>query len=175
MWGGHSREYALASRTSRTARETRFKVPLAVPKGKPDWLNDEQLERGRQFAVRYLFGLLYSEMLSLAMLFSFRGSMEPLLFTGNSDSTKKAFRRYLSTTVRVISWYDSDAWTEGTEAHANITIVRQLHESVVKRMKECDQKELQRRLFRKDLNCPYLSHLRKDFGKSEGSLVVKDK
>jgi len=95
---------------------------------KPEWFDLDKFRRGQRVATRYLFGLLLAETLSLLMLLSFPPTLLSLTFTGKSDTPYKSFKRYLSTVVRVRSWYLDDIWQPGTEGHKNIRVVRGMHE-----------------------------------------------
>jgi hypothetical protein len=97
---------------------------------KPEWFDLDKFRRGQQVAMKYLFGLLLAETLSLLMLLSFLGPLKSLVFTRKSDTPYKSFKRYLSTATRVRSWYSDDIWQPGTEGHRNSAIVRAMHEKV---------------------------------------------
>lgn len=96
--------------------------------GKPEWFDLDKFRRGQRVATKYLFGLLLAETLSLLMLLSFPSTLLSLTFTGKSDTPYKSFKRYLSTVVRIRSWYMDDIWQPGTEGHKNIRVVRAMHE-----------------------------------------------
>jgi len=97
---------------------------------KPEWFDLDKFRRGQRVATKFLFGLLLAETLSLLMLLSFPPTLLSLTFTGKSDTPYKSFKRYLSTVVRVRSWYLDDIWQPGTEGHKNIRVVRAMHEKV---------------------------------------------
>ncbi|XP_071452714.1 uncharacterized protein [Hetaerina americana] len=145
-------------------------VPLdtEVPmNSRPPWMDPELLRKGREFGTKYLFGLVFSQLLSLAILFSFRGGLEPLIFTGKSGTPYTAFRRYLSTVTRIVSWYESDTFEEDSEAYKNMAAVRAKHASVFKRMNEAsssDDLKSKITLEGKETGiwCTYLEELKKD-------------
>lgn len=97
---------------------------------RPEWVNLDKFRRGQWVAMKYLFGLVLAEMLSLMMILSYPGGIRSLVFTGKSDTPFKAFRRYLSTVTRIRTWYSDDIWQPGTEGHKNIQVVRAMHEAV---------------------------------------------
>ncbi|XP_049791947.1 uncharacterized protein LOC126199211 [Schistocerca nitens] len=117
------------------------------PTEAPPWLDEEKFRRGQRFATEHLFGLAYSEMLSLIILFSFPSSLEPLIFTGNSDTPFKAFKRYLSTGFRVLAWFEGDVWGGGGggEARRQVGTVRAMHEAVQRRLGATPAPERERR------------------------------
>jgi hypothetical protein len=95
---------------------------------KPEGFDLDKFRRGQRVAMRYLFGLLLAETLSLLMILSFPGSLRSLIFTKKSDTPYKSFKRYLSTATRVRSWYSDDIWQPGTDGNKNIEVVRAMHE-----------------------------------------------
>ncbi|GLH16412.1 Uncharacterized protein GBIM_20685, partial [Gryllus bimaculatus] len=103
---------------------------------KPAWVDDEKVRLGQQFAQKYFFGLVFAEMISLFLLFSLPGSLHSLIFSGNSDTPFKAFRRYLSTVSRVRAWYRADLWAAEGEARRHLRAVRQLHALYRRRLNE---------------------------------------
>nr|BCX71433.1 adult-specific protein A5 [Ischnura senegalensis] len=142
-------------------------VPLntQVPmNSRPPWMDAELMKKGREFGMKYLFGIVYAQMLSLAILFSFRGGLEPLIFTGKSGTPFTAFQRYLSTVFRVLSWYQSDVFDEDSEAHKNMAVVRNLHASISRRMNEANRDDLKSKvtLEGKEIWCTHLETLKKD-------------
>jgi len=68
------------------------------------------------------------------MLLSFPRTLLSLTFTRKSDTPYKSFRRYLSTVMRIRSWYLDDIWQPGTEGHKNIGVVRAMHEKARREM-----------------------------------------
>jgi hypothetical protein len=97
---------------------------------RPEWVDLDKFRRGQWVAMKYLFGLVLAEMLSLMMILSYPDGLHSLVFTGKSDTPFKSFKRYLSTVTRVRSWYSDDIWQPGTEGHKNIKVVRAMHETV---------------------------------------------
>lgn len=112
---------------------------------KPEWFDVDKFRKGQHIAMKYLFGLVLAEMLSLMMIFSNPPSLQPLIFTGKSNTPFKSFKRYLSTVIRVRSWYSDDIWDPGTEGHNNIKVVRAMHETVRQEMHRTEPKEFLRR------------------------------
>lgn len=44
-----------------------------------------------------------------------------------SDTPAKAYRRYISTTAHIMSWYRGDVWTSGTASRTSLERVRGYH------------------------------------------------
>ncbi|XP_066998727.2 uncharacterized protein [Anabrus simplex] len=130
----------------------------------PDWLDLEKYKRGQKFALDYFFGLVFAEMLSLMLLFLYPENLKPLIYTGKSDTPFKAFKRYLSTVIRVKSWYESDIWKENSEARRNLKIVRDIHETYRKRINSLDPQAFEKKCTLKPPVWSELSdQLREDF------------
>jgi hypothetical protein len=112
---------------------------------KPEWFDMDKFRKGQRIAMKYLFGLVLAEMLSLMMIFSHPASLQPLIFTGKSNTPFKSFKRYLSTVVRIRSWYSDDIWEPGTDGHNNIKVVRTMHETVRQEMHRTELEEFRKR------------------------------
>lgn len=112
---------------------------------KPEWVDLGKFRTGQRIAMKYLFGLVLAEMLSLMILFSYPNSLQPLIFTGKSNTPFKSFKRYLSTVIRIRSWYSEDIWEPGTEGHNNIKAVRAMHETVRQQLHKTKQDEFLKR------------------------------
>ncbi|XP_046394258.1 uncharacterized protein LOC124161995 [Ischnura elegans] len=131
----------------------------------PGWLDMEKVRRGRRFAMENVFGLVYAEMLSLAILFSLRGSLEPLIYTGKSSTPFTSYQRYLRTVLRVCSWYSSDPWECGSEAQRQLSEVRALHSAVSRKMNGSPGQEVATKVTLKGqmIRCPLTQELKRDF------------
>lgn len=112
---------------------------------KPEWVDLDKFRRGQRIAMKYFFGLVLAEMLSLMMIFSYPNGLESLIFTGKSNTPFKSFKRYLSTVIRIRSWYSEDIWEPGTGGHMNIKAVRAMHETVRQEMHKTKREELLKR------------------------------
>lgn len=113
---------------------------------RPDWLDMKKFKIGQKFAQKYFFGLNYSDMLALIILFALPDGLEPLIYTGNSGTPFTAFRRYLSTVLRVNSWYEHDVWKDDNLGFRNLRTVRALHLNVSKRLNSTPYDELKSQL-----------------------------
>lgn len=61
---------------------------------KPEWLDLDKFRKGQKFALDYLFGINYADLLSLITVFSFKDGLKPLIFTQASSTPYTAFKRY---------------------------------------------------------------------------------
>lgn len=108
-----------------------YNVPIDT---KPDWLDMKKLRLGQEFARKYFIGVNTSEMMALFVLFALPDGLETLIFSGNSSTPFTSFRRYLSTVLRVSSWYDHDIWSKGNPGYQNIKAVRAMHLNISKKI-----------------------------------------
>uniref|UniRef100_A0A0A9XA16 Amylopullulanase n=1 Tax=Lygus hesperus TaxID=30085 RepID=A0A0A9XA16_LYGHE len=145
------------------------KIDDDVPLEKPSWYDDEKFKRGQKFANDYYGMVNYAEMITLLILFSFHGNLGPLIYTRRSDTSKKAGKRYLSTALRVLSWYEEDVWDKNSVSHKNIKMVRAYHRSTVKRMSKHSKQELEQKtrlrnvLSPTEIKCQALATLKGEF------------
>ncbi|XP_057340987.1 uncharacterized protein LOC130678027 [Microplitis mediator] len=108
----------------------------------PDWLDREKFARGQKFARDNLFGIYFSQLLTLFGLFSFEDGLKPMIVTGKSSEPYTAFKRYLSTGARVRNWFNSDPWTKGTPAYNDIQTVRRMHTIVRNKLNMISNEEI---------------------------------
>ncbi|CAL1537729.1 unnamed protein product [Lymnaea stagnalis] len=102
----------------------------------PDDFDMLKFVRGRRFFQSHIFSC------SIAMLWSLLCGMcvpellQALVFTGESDSPKKAFKRYLKTFYHVASWHYGDVWQNGSTSQKSIIDVRSMHRNVRRQMEK---------------------------------------
>ena len=87
-----------------------------IPDGRPTWYDEEKFEAGRQFVKKYYGGIFFAHLVSLTLLIYSPQVLKPLIFTGKSETPKKSYRRYISTTLHVMNWYQGDIWKTGSKA-----------------------------------------------------------
>ncbi|GLG96676.1 Uncharacterized protein GBIM_03593, partial [Gryllus bimaculatus] len=116
-----------------------------MPDSKPSWVDDEKIRLGQQFAMKYYFGVVFANVVSELILFTLPGFVEPLVFTGGTASPTKAVRRYLSTLLRVNTWYTDDLWDAGSKARRNLDVVRGMHHRIRRDLRDTPREELARR------------------------------
>lgn len=98
-----------------------------IPDGKPHWFDEEKFEAGRQFVKKYRGGVFFAHLTSLTLLIYSPQVLKPLIFTGKSETPRKSYARYISTTLHVLSWYKGDIWQSGSTARKSLQKVRQYH------------------------------------------------
>lgn len=98
----------------------------------PPWLDRELFNKGREFYRRYFFCVFLSDLVALLMLFTVNRILRPLMYTGRSDTSSKALRRYVSTINHVITWFSGDVWDANDPAHKDIMQVRQIHQTAAR-------------------------------------------
>ncbi|CAH0392908.1 unnamed protein product [Bemisia tabaci] len=142
-----------------------FQVPI---EDVPSWFDKKKYQLGRQFGHKYYFGINFAEMVSLYLLFLPDRTLEPLIFTGNSHTPYKAFKRYLSTGLRVKSWIDCDIFDTESVGYKNLRTVRAMHLNASRKLNGCPREEIARRGTmagepgREGVWCPSYQGIRKD-------------
>lgn len=134
-------------------------------KNKPDWIDPIKLKRGQKFAMDNYFGIAYSEVLSLYMVFAITElGLDTLIYTRQSDSPYKAYRRYYTTTDIVKSWLETDILTSGTKGNDNLRKVYRMHRKVQKDLQQLPKDKMKAKCaILGNSMCPALSKLQKDF------------
>ncbi|RUS90648.1 hypothetical protein EGW08_001548, partial [Elysia chlorotica] len=96
--------------------------------------------RGRQFFRDNLFSCCISMFYALILGLCFPDFLKTLIFTNNSETPRKAHKRYISTFKHIASWHYGDVWKEGSEAQKSILAVRKMHEKIRSEMAKngCD-------------------------------------
>ncbi|XP_069679179.1 uncharacterized protein [Periplaneta americana] len=112
---------------------------------KPDWFDMETFRRGQAVAMKYYFAISFSEIITLLMMLTFKDGLAVLTSTGKSHTPFKSFKRYLSTALRIRSWYTDDIWQPGTEGYKNIKAVRNMHETTFRKIGYISSEEMERR------------------------------
>jgi len=133
----------------------------------PAWLDKRLLSQGQKFAQDHLYAIAFSDLLSLLFLFSYKEGLQPLIFTGRSGCVFSAFNRYLSTALRVDSWYEEDILDPLSKAGRNLAAVRRMHTSVVNQLKSstCDELTVKTKVERPMSN--FLDALKEDLAHVE--------
>lgn len=101
---------------------------------KPAWYCEEKFQRGRDFFNQHKAAIVFSMHCSLVAGFSIINLLEPLVFTRQSDTGEKAFKRYLLTFYHIYKWMTEDIWDRMSEAYQSLEIVRNMHGNVARRM-----------------------------------------
>jgi ER-bound oxygenase mpaB/B'/Rubber oxygenase, catalytic domain len=97
---------------------------------KPGWFDELKFKAGQDFVDKYFGSLFYAHLIGLlATLFSPR-ALKPLIYTNKSETPRKAYQRYISTTVHIMSWYRGDVWNNENIAYKSLQQVRNYHENV---------------------------------------------
>ncbi|KAG7204413.1 hypothetical protein KM043_004855 [Ampulex compressa] len=133
------------------------------PSEKPAWLDMEKFRRGQRFAMDNLFGIIFAQLLSLFMIYSFTDDLKPLIFTKQSGTPYLAFNRFLSTVSRIRDWYTSDPWEKDSGAYREVRNVRAMHRAVRRRLCASSREEINALTRIPGAWCPLLDTLREDF------------
>ncbi|XP_076463879.1 uncharacterized protein LOC143296023 [Babylonia areolata] len=102
----------------------------------PDNFNMRRFNRGKKFFQDNIFSCTCAMLFSLISGLSVHRLLDPLVFTQQSNTPQKSFRRYLRTFNHVLLWHFGDVWDPSSKAHKSIANVRTMHSSVHIKMME---------------------------------------
>jgi len=128
---------------------------------KPDWLDMEKFRRGQRFALHYFSSISICNLLSLLQIFNTSNTLKPLMY--KSSTPYGAFRRFLSTIIRIRNWYMSDPWCENTKAYKEIRTVRRIHRIMRQKLCKMNDEEIERSTRITHMFCPAIGIIGKDF------------
>ncbi len=100
-----------------------------IPEGYPCWFDESKYLAGLRMVDKYYGGILVAHIVSLTLLLYSPQMLKPLIFTGKSETPEKSYRRYVSTSVHVLSWYRGSIWIPGSRTRQSLQQVRDLHTS----------------------------------------------
>lgn len=98
-----------------------------LPEGKPPFYDEEKFRAGQDFAQKYSGGIFFAHLLSLTFLLYPARVLKPLIYTKQSESPKKAYKRYMATACYVSCWYRCNLWENNSTARKSLQQVRSLH------------------------------------------------
>lgn len=130
---------------------------------KQDWLDIEKFEKGQKFARDNLTVLFLGQLFGLISLMCHQDGLDTLIMTQKSHTPYLAFKRYLSTSKYICSWYNENPWCKDTEAHKNILKVRKMHFDVRTKLDGLDIKKIKEISAMKNPYCPVFQYTIDDF------------
>ncbi|XP_014473029.1 PREDICTED: uncharacterized protein LOC106743576 [Dinoponera quadriceps] len=111
----------------------------------------------------YFFGICVAQLVSLFVIFSFEDGLKTMILSEKSDTPYRAFKRYLSTVVRLNNWYVEDPWDQETQAHRNVQKVRKMHLAMRRRLRSYDYEQIDASSRIPEVCCPLQGIIVKDF------------
>lgn len=133
---------------------------------KPDWLDMNKFRRGQKFVQRNFAGTFMAQVISLFQLFTLDEGLKTLILSQTASTPYRAFKRFVSTAVRVNHWYLEDPWDQETQAYRDIQAVRNLHRAMRQRLCGYSYEKFDRKSRIPNIHCPMLKTLAEDFGDS---------
>ena len=103
---------------------------------KPSWYDDTKFKRGQDFFRRHVAAIGLSMHCSLVSGFSLSNLLEPLVFTHESDTPSKSYKRYLYTFYHIFTWMTTDVWDKTSKGYRSLKTVRCMHKNVAKKMEQ---------------------------------------
>jgi len=92
------------------------------------WYDPKLIQEGKDFVQRHWFAVFLAHFMSLIVGAALKPGISVMLRTGLSHKRENSLKRYLSTTLHVRTWYDS----ETPEVIRDMQKVRRLHAKAVK-------------------------------------------
>jgi hypothetical protein len=132
----------------------------------PEWLDMKKFMLGQNFAIKHTASLCFAELLSLFMIFNFKGGLDALIYTNKSNTPFTAFKRYTSTFNRVYSWYTTNIWDASTTGARNISTVRAMHRNLRDHINNETKVELNEKIHIKNPCSPLTNFIIDDARKS---------
>ncbi|XP_014474906.1 PREDICTED: uncharacterized protein LOC106744544 [Dinoponera quadriceps] len=130
---------------------------------RPDWLDMDKFRRGQKFAQNYFFGICAAQIMSLFFIFNYVDGLKTLILSRKSDTPYRAFKRYLSTVIRVNRWCLEDPWDQKTQAHRDIQEVRSMHLAMRRRLCNYNYEQIDAKSKILRPYCPMQKILAQDF------------
>ncbi|XP_030759158.1 uncharacterized protein LOC115884641 isoform X2 [Sitophilus oryzae] len=98
----------------------------------PPYYDEEMYIRGQKFFHKHIFGMFLGNLLGLMAGLSIQSSLAVLIMTKMSGSDYTAYKRYVSTILHMMIWYDSD-FKPGSRLWKSLENVKQKHNSASKK------------------------------------------
>ncbi|XP_058465843.1 uncharacterized protein LOC131439163 isoform X2 [Malaya genurostris] len=92
----------------------------------PQWYDDAKFKRGQKYFFDNRFGMMQSNFCGLVTLLCEPKGLIILHNTGRSSTPETARKRYLSTLVHMLSWYEMDL-SPGSKSWISLNRVRKMH------------------------------------------------
>ncbi|CAH2266209.1 jg17798 [Pararge aegeria aegeria] len=102
------------------------KKPEDIEMKIPEWYDEKEYNKARRFYWDNCFQLTSSMLLGLVAVFAIPSILRVLISSRRSNSTYTAYRRYLSTLLHTVSWFEHDL-TPGSKSWKSLLAVRARH------------------------------------------------
>ncbi|XP_053685354.1 uncharacterized protein LOC128734961 [Sabethes cyaneus] len=101
----------------------------------PQWFDDAKFKRGQKYFFDNRFGMMQSNYCGLVTLLCEPKGLMILNNTGRSSTPETARKRYLSTVLHMLSWYEIDL-SPDSKSWASLNRVRKMHLNASKKSDE---------------------------------------
>ncbi|KAJ8713029.1 hypothetical protein PYW08_008333 [Mythimna loreyi] len=113
--------------TKEAAEQPSDKVnPDSLAMELPDWFDEEKYNRGRNFYKSNCFALSSSMLMGLVAVFAVPSILNVLIGSRRSNSVYTAYKRYLSTLLHTVSWFEHEL-KPGSMSWKSLYAVRSRH------------------------------------------------
>ncbi|XP_062704258.1 uncharacterized protein LOC109410276 [Aedes albopictus] len=101
----------------------------------PQWYDEAKFKRGQKYFFDNRFGMMQANYCGLVSLLCDPKGLTILHNTGRSSTAETARKRYISTTLHMLSWYEIDL-SPGSKSWDSLMRVRKMHLNASKRSQE---------------------------------------
>ncbi|XP_012526617.2 uncharacterized protein LOC105831185 [Monomorium pharaonis] len=133
------------------------------PVKKPEWLDMDKYRKGQKFAQDYLIGIFMTIALSFLCAYTFETNLNPIILGDRAHTPYLAFKRYLLTMCRIMSWFAGEPWVKGTPAFWDMQITRKKHKTIRDKLSRFDNHKIDDACKFANPWCPDRELLLKDF------------
>lgn len=92
----------------------------------PRWYDESKFRRRQQYFANNRYGVIQSMVIGLILLLAEPNAARILYNTGRSATPELARKRYTSTLLRIVSWYEID-FSPGSKLWTSLNQVRRMH------------------------------------------------
>ncbi|KAG4077474.1 hypothetical protein HA402_002901 [Bradysia odoriphaga] len=92
----------------------------------PQWYDEQKFKRGQKYFLENRFGILSSNLCGLLILLADPKGLDVLDSTKRSSTIETAKKRYVSTIMHTLSWYESDLHP-GSKSWESLNRIRKMH------------------------------------------------
>lgn len=100
----------------------------------PNWFDKEKFNKAKEVYKNYFACVNFSHLCGLLLSFYFSKNIKTLRSTGESETTRTLFHRYLATIRHIQKWYEGNVWDVNDPAHRSLATVRSMHAKVAAKM-----------------------------------------
>ncbi|XP_014478876.1 PREDICTED: uncharacterized protein LOC106746620 isoform X2 [Dinoponera quadriceps] len=107
----------------------------------PEWMDMDKYRRGQKFVHDNYGSITISLLASTVYINTFDDVLKPVIISKKSHTPYLAFKRYLSTLTRILSWLTGEPWVKETKAYKDLKMTRQKHAHINTKMSKLSNEQ----------------------------------